>query len=575
MFKDEGLFTLFETSTRKEVYTSTLSSTTSSVMFKFFLFYEPERKSLRKDASRKNTEVDLTGVKQNSNVSFKGSKDELGGNKSQLDGSQTNRSSSWPRDEIRSSVDRLHFGKQGVASVTNSEDKIESFQKKYLARNKNTEFRRSESTGAANDTVRLTLPRDIDVSRNTLLDRIGAMRENRPEYSKSKRTRQAGISDRCETRMKLLNRSMREGPPGDWIGEHRAATRRLSIDKKLRESRKVPGGTATPGKIVFRRVRGKINCPPDPNLVSGRSDSFKIEGNVVGNGPLAKLSTNDALSTVDGGLSSLKREDTSSRYSSTSSLMNDNIGISRIDKEIVHEHISVPNKKRDVSERHDFRKGNHVLRNRQKASSPTRRKTKQRKIKKKRKKGSQRTKVILETENQRRFRRHLLMMSLEPKYDVDDATARFSRRYVATEKRNAENFRKFARSNVRRRRGRDGSRTEVDGSEVDPSTAQIRGGQDCTDRRHPPNIDAAKYLESAHCLRFSDLWYSVYQLEDPIVDHAVYLQVYEKRVLANGSTYWKDLTGDSVVRSFMPSDWARSTGTIEATKIRSLSPTRK
>ncbi|XP_071643381.1 uncharacterized protein [Temnothorax longispinosus] len=43
-------------------------------------------------------------------------------------------------------------------------------------------------------------------------------------------------------------------------------------------------------------------------------------------------------------------------------------------------------------------------------------------------------------------------------------------------------------------------------------------------------------------------WYSVYQLEDPIVEHTVYLQVYEKRALANGSTYWEDLTGDSVVR---------------------------
>lgn len=42
--------------------------------------------------------------------------------------------------------------------------------------------------------------------------------------------------------------------------------------------------------------------------------------------------------------------------------------------------------------------------------------------------------------------------------------------------------------------------------------------------------------------------YSVYQLEEPIVEHAVYLQVYEKRALANGSTYWENLTGDSVVR---------------------------
>lgn len=40
----------------------------------------------------------------------------------------------------------------------------------------------------------------------------------------------------------------------------------------------------------------------------------------------------------------------------------------------------------------------------------------------------------------------------------------------------------------------------------------------------------------------------MYQLEDPIIEHIVYLQVYEKRTLANGSTYWEDLTGDSVVR---------------------------
>lgn len=36
---------------------------------------------------------------------------------------------------------------------------------------------------------------------------------------------------------------------------------------------------------------------------------------------------------------------------------------------------------------------------------------------------------------------------------------------------------------------------------------QIRGGQDCSDPRHPPNVDALKYLESAHCLRFSDMWF--------------------------------------------------------------------
>lgn len=95
------------------------------------------------------------------------------------------------------------------------------------------------------------------------------------------------------------------------------------------------------------------------------------------------------------------------------------------------------------------------------------------------------------------------MASLEPEYDADDAAARLSGRYVIG-KRDAVNFRKLARGDAERRG--DESR-KLDGSEVDPgSRAQIRGGQDCADRGHPPNIDAAKYLESAHCLRFSDLW---------------------------------------------------------------------
>lgn len=336
--KGEGLSTVFETATEREVYASALSNTTSFATPKSFLFYEPARKSLRKDASRKDIRVELTGVKQNSNVSFKGSKDKSGGEKSRLDGGQTNRSSS--RDQDRSSVDRLHFGKQGTTSTTNPGDKVGPYPEKYLARGKNVGFRRSESTGAANDTVGPIFPRDNDVSRNALLEGIGAARENRPECPK--KARQAGVSDRrAETRTKLLNRSARGGPPGDWIGEHRAATRRLLIDKKLRESRKVPGGTATPGKVVFRR--GEINRPPDPNLVSGRSDSFKIEGNVAGNGSLAKLSVNDALSTVGGALSSLEREDTSRnaiRYS-TSSLMDVNAGAPGIGREIVDDIRSV------------------------------------------------------------------------------------------------------------------------------------------------------------------------------------------------------------------------------------------
>lgn len=153
--------------------------------------------------------------------------------------------------------------------------------------------------------------------------------------------------------------------------------------------------------------------------------------------------------------------------------------------------------KRDVR---GFRKGNRAFR-KQNLPNATRKKTEWQK-KRKRKKGGQRMKNISEIGNQRRFKRRLLMAPLEPGYDAGDVAARPSGRYVI-EKRNAENFRKFARGNVKRRE--DESRT-LDGSEVDPGRAQIRGGQDCADRGHPPNIDAAKYLESAHCLRFSDLW---------------------------------------------------------------------
>lgn len=159
--------------------------------------------------------------------------------------------------------------------------------------------------------------------------------------------------------------------------------------------------------------------------------------------------------------------------------------------------VSVLSKERDVG----FRKGNHAFEKRQRnLLNAARKKTKWQK-KRKRKKGSQRIKDISGIGNQRRFKRHLLMASFEPDYDADDVAARLSGHYVI-EKRDAGNFRKLARGNVKRG---DESRM-LDGSEVDPGRAQIRGGQDCADRGHPPNIDAAKYLESAHCLRFSDLW---------------------------------------------------------------------
>ncbi|KAI4501577.1 hypothetical protein M0802_003454 [Mischocyttarus mexicanus] len=71
---------------------------------------------------------------------------------------------------------------------------------------------------------------------------------------------------------------------------------------------------------------------------------------------------------------------------------------------------------------------------------------------------------------------------------------------------------------------------------------QVRGGQDCSNRDQSLDVDESKYFASAHCLRFSDLWYSVYRLEEPILDQAVSLQLYERRSLPDGTTRWEDLT---------------------------------
>ncbi|XP_063991396.1 uncharacterized protein LOC135169906 [Diachasmimorpha longicaudata] len=74
---------------------------------------------------------------------------------------------------------------------------------------------------------------------------------------------------------------------------------------------------------------------------------------------------------------------------------------------------------------------------------------------------------------------------------------------------------------------------------------QIRGGQNCMDRRHPPNVNPEKYLESAHCLRFSDLWYSVYKLGKPVVEHGVFIQIFKR---GRENTGWRDLTRGEMIR---------------------------
>lgn len=328
-FENQVSSALSQTSTRREGSYATFSATPKS-----FLFYELDRKPLlRENASRKNISVlHLMDVEQNSSVSFNDSKEDSGAKESRLDGSQTNR---LPQNQDRSFADRFHSGKQEIASTTNFKgNKIapKSPREKHSTGNKNVGFWWLSKSTVANDNIGPTR-----VSRDALLEAIDTVREDRLARSrKSKKTR---ISDRRDTRTKLLNSSGRRGSPEDWIGEHWTATRRLPIDKKLRESREVPSGIAAE-KVVLP-AHGKINRPGDPNFGSDGSHSVKIEGHFAVNDHLAKLSTYDAPPTVKGDLRSRKRADSSEKanviqYSSGSSRA-DNIDAPKIDEELANE----------------------------------------------------------------------------------------------------------------------------------------------------------------------------------------------------------------------------------------------
>lgn len=87
--------------------------------------------------------------------------------------------------------------------------------------------------------------------------------------------------------------------------------------------------------------------------------------------------------------------------------------------------------------------------------------------------------------------------------------------------------------------------------QVVSSGNQRRGGQNCADRYTPPKLDPGKYHESTHCLKFSDLWYTVYQLHEPLLEHSFYVQVFEKHEDVDGNTRWRDLTKGRMIRMGM------------------------
>lgn len=59
------------------------------------------------------------------------------------------------------------------------------------------------------------------------------------------------------------------------------------------------------------------------------------------------------------------------------------------------------------------------------------------------------------------------------------------------------------------------------------------------DERTPPKMDPETYHKSAHCLRFSDVWYNIYELmETSVIDQPYFVKIYE-RVTTQPKSAWK------------------------------------
>nr|CAD7409676.1 unnamed protein product [Timema poppensis] len=93
----------------------------------------------------------------------------------------------------------------------------------------------------------------------------------------------------------------------------------------------------------------------------------------------------------------------------------------------------------------------------------------------------------------------------------------------------------------------DGDGMSLEKRQVVHGSLQARGGQSCADRTAPTKVDPVRYHESAHCLRFSDLWYAVYSLKSPIIDHSIHFQAFQMARNANGTTVWKNLNDGKTV----------------------------
>ncbi|KAI5756177.1 hypothetical protein M8J77_022763 [Diaphorina citri] len=79
--------------------------------------------------------------------------------------------------------------------------------------------------------------------------------------------------------------------------------------------------------------------------------------------------------------------------------------------------------------------------------------------------------------------------------------------------------------------------------QITSSGVQVRGGQSCVDRIVPSYVtDPDTYHESAHCLRFSDIWYTLYKLNSPVIEHSLEVNIFEKHYVDEHVGHWSQLS---------------------------------
>ncbi|XP_044265095.1 uncharacterized protein LOC123011627 isoform X2 [Tribolium madens] len=74
----------------------------------------------------------------------------------------------------------------------------------------------------------------------------------------------------------------------------------------------------------------------------------------------------------------------------------------------------------------------------------------------------------------------------------------------------------------------------------DGKIRQRRGGQTCDDIDFKDLPES--FYESTHCLTFSNIWYSVYQISKPEIVHKLRIQIFQKYEDCHGNTHWMDIT---------------------------------